>query len=108
MQLFINIFDKTHTFDVDEAITINNLKEIIEINEFIPFEIQILSTGTKYLYDGTLIDNGINDCNTLSLSFRVLGGTRYKKSSSQMRWKWRRKRIKRLQRKRRKMRNRAK
>ena len=108
MQLFVNILDKTHTFDVDEAVTIDGLKEMIETREFIPSEIQMLSTGTNYFYSGTLGDNGINDCTTLSVSFRVLGGTRYKKSSSQMRWKWRRKRIKRLQRKRRKMRNRAK
>jgi hypothetical protein len=35
-------------------------------------------------------------------------GTQFKKASSMMRWKWRKKRVRRLQRKRRKMRARAK
>jgi hypothetical protein len=35
-------------------------------------------------------------------------GNRFKKSTAKMRWKWRKKRVRRLQRKRRKMRARAK
>tara|TARA_Y100000389_G_scaffold204765_1_gene259485 strand:- start:14008 stop:14334 length:327 start_codon:yes stop_codon:yes gene_type:complete len=108
MLLFVNILNKTHSLELDSALTIDELKNMIEINEFIPSDMQILSHGTKNLYLGTLNDNDITPGSTLNLNCRVLGGTRYKKSSSQMRWKWRKKRIRRLQRKRRKMRNRAK
>lgn len=109
MQVLIDILGKTHVYEVDEALTIEDLKKVIEDKEFIPREIQTLSTtSSKILAVGTLCDNGVGEAHTLSLSCAVLGGTRYKKASSQMRWKWRRKRIKRLQRRRRKMRCRAK
>tara|TARA_Y100000389_G_C17088840_1_gene330318 strand:+ start:124 stop:450 length:327 start_codon:yes stop_codon:yes gene_type:complete len=108
MQIFLSLLDKIHTYDLDGSITIDDLKNLININEFIPKNIQTLSNSSRLLYKGTLEDNNIVEGSMISLTFPLLGGTRYKKSSSQMRWKWRRKRIKRLQRKRRKMRNRAK
>lgn len=108
MRIFINILDKTHLYNVDESITVVDLKRIIEDNEFIPINIQTLKTTTKILHHGYICDYGIQDSQTIFMTFPILGGTRYKKSSSQMRWKWKNKRMKRLKRKRRKMRNRAK
>ena len=108
MQLIINLLNKTSVYDLDKSLTIENLKNIIDDNEFIPPQIQYLTNGNKLLTTGTLEDNQLTEGSNIYLNLKLLGGTRYKKSSSQMRWKWRKKRMKRLIRLRRKMRNRAK
>mgnify|MGYP001483119337 CR=1 FL=1 len=108
MQLLINLLHKTKVFDLDNSLTISDLKNIIDDLEYIPPEIQYLTNGNRLLTTGTLEDNQLKEGSQINLNLKVLGGTRYKKSSSQMRWKWRKKRMKRLQRQRRRMRNRAK
>merc|ERR1711924_223693 len=88
VQLFLSADGRTSTWDVDGALTVGQLKDVIEDESFMPA-------------DGTSIE----------LLLNVAGGgeaSRYKKSTSKMRWKWKKKRTRRLQRKRRKMRQRAK
>lgn len=112
MQLFVAMPDgETETIDVDPALTVAGLKELVEDRAFIPAELQRLTTGTRALTLGTLEDNDLESGATLELLLDVVGGgeaSRYKKSTSSMRWKWKKKRTRRLQRKRRKMRQRAK
>ena len=67
-----------------------------------------LTSNSRIITNGTLIDNKLSDGVKYNVNLRIKGGTRYKKSSAQMRWKWKKKRTKRLQRIRRRMRNRAK
>jgi len=108
MQLFINLFGKNKTYNLDKDITIFQLKEIINDIEFIPENIMFLTSNSRLLTNGTLTDNNLTELSCINVNLRIKGGTRYKKSSSQMRWKWKKKRTKRLQRRRRRMRNRAK
>ena len=108
MQLFINLFGKHKTYDIDKDITIFQLKEMIDDTEFIPENIMFLTSNSRILTNGTLTDNELSDGSNINVNLRIKGGTRYKKASSQMRWKWKKKRTKRLQRRRRRMRNRAK
>ena len=108
MQLFINLFGKHKTYDLDKDITIFQLKEIIDDTEFIPENLMFLTSNSRVLTNGTLTDNKLTECSSINVNLRIKGGTRYKKASSPMRWKWKKKRTKRLQRKRRRMRNRAK
>ena len=96
---------------MDPALTVSELKDVVEDVEFIPAELQRLQFGTRQLATGTLEDNGLCTGCTVELMLNVEGGgeaSRYKKSTSKMRWKWKKKRTRRLQRKRRKMRARAK
>lgn len=110
MQLFLNLYNKnSKVLDIDESCTVNELKTVIENEEMYPINIQRLFCNTKVLYTGTLSDNGLLEGDTVQVNLPILGGgNRYKKASSRMRWKWVKKRTRRLQRKRRKMRLRAK
>ncbi|KAJ8600424.1 hypothetical protein CTAYLR_001476 [Chrysophaeum taylorii] len=113
MQLLLNVVEggDARTIDVDPAMTVAGMKELIEDETFVPADLQRLTTGTKTLTMGTLEDNGLKEGDNLQLLLGVVGGgeaSRYKKSTSRMRWKWKKKRTRRLQRKRRKMRQRAK
>ena len=111
MQLFLSQAEGTSTLEVDPALTVDQLKDVIEDVEFVPADVQRLKCGARCLATGTLEDNGLTNGMTVELLFDVNGGgeaSRYKKSTSKMRWKWKKKRTRRLQRKRRKMRQRAK
>jgi len=110
MQLFLNLYNKnSKVLDIDESCTVNELKTVIENEEMYPIDIQRLFCNTKVLYTGTLYENGLLEGDTVQVNLPILGGgNRYKKASSRMRWKWVKKRTRRLQRKRRKMRLRAK
>ena len=111
VQLFVSADGRTSTLDVDGALTVGQLKDVIEDESFIPADLQRLSAGGRDLTTGTLEDNELADGTSIELLLNVAGGgeaSRYKKSTSKMRWKWKKKRTRRLQRKRRKMRARAK
>ena len=111
VQLFVSAEGRTSTLDVDGALTVGQLKDVIEDESFIPADLQRLSAGGRDLTTGTLEDNELADGTSIELLLNVAGGgeaSRYKKSTSKMRWKWKKKRTRRLQRKRRKMRARAK
>ena len=108
MQLFINLFGINKVYDIDQALTISQLKDLIDEREFIPSHLHYLTANSRTLTNGTLFDNKLSDGSNIIVNLRIKGGTRYKKASSQMRWKWKKKRTKRLQRIRRRMRNRAK
>ena len=111
VQLFLSAEGRTSTLDVDGALTVGQLKDVIEDESFIPADLQRLSAGGRDLTTGTLEDNELADGTSIELLLNVAGGgeaSRYKKSTSKMRWKWKKKRTRRLQRKRRKMRARAK
>ncbi|CAH0378575.1 unnamed protein product [Pelagomonas calceolata] len=111
VQLFVSAEGRTSTLDVDGALTVGQLKDVIEDESFIPADLQRLSAGGRDLTTGTLEDNELADGSSIELLLNVAGGgeaSRYKKSTSKMRWKWKKKRTRRLQRKRRKMRARAK
>ena len=108
MQLFINLFGINKLYDIDEDLTISQLKDLIDEREFIPPDLHYLTSNGGILTNGTISDNKLSDGSNITLNLRIKGGTRYKKASSQMRWKWKKKRTKRLQRIRRRMRNRAK
>ena len=103
MQIFINLFGENKVYDIDQDLTISQLKDLIDDRE-----LHYLTSNSRILTNGTLIDNELSDGSNIILNLRIKGGTRYKKSSAQMRWKWKKKRTKRLQRRRRRMRNRAK
>ena len=110
MQIFIDLENSCDNFVVDPALTIQQLKNVIEDKTFIPSDTQSLYFNSKLLYTGTLEDNCLTDACTITMCFSLCGGSdssRYKKSTSAMRWKWIKKRTRRLQRKRRKMRQRA-
>lgn len=61
--------------------------------------------------DATIEELGLNDCMEVAIILDCDGGakgdSRYKKATSKFRWKWNKKRTRRLQKKRRKMRMRA-
>ena len=109
MQIFVEMFQgPIRSVCVDPSLTIVDLKSWLSDMEFVPKELQIMRKGTFVLTQGTLEDNNVVEQDVLSVNLPVMGGTRYKKSSSCMRWKWEKKRTRRLQRRRRKMRMRAK
>uniref|UniRef100_A0A7S3NIG3 Ubiquitin-like domain-containing protein n=1 Tax=Aureoumbra lagunensis TaxID=44058 RepID=A0A7S3NIG3_9STRA len=92
VQLFVNLptGEDTKTVDVDPALTVAGLRELIADEEFIPEELQRLVVGTKTLTMGTLEDNGLEEGDSVQLLLDVVGGgeaSRYKKSTSCMRWK---------------------
>ena len=108
MQLFIKFSGKSEVYDVDEALTIPQLKHVIEDNTYIPIDSQYLVCNNRILNKGTLEDNGVeNECN-IYLNLRIKGGScRYKKATSRLRWKTKLKRMRRLKRARRKNRLRS-
>lgn len=108
MQLLINFSGKSEVYDVDEALTIPQLKNLIEDNEYIHSELQYLVCNDKILVNGTLEDNQVKDTNNIYVNLRILGGAcRYKKASSRLRWKTKLKRMRRLKRARRRNRLRS-
>jgi|EP01083_Nonionella_stella_P152885 small subunit ribosomal protein S27Ae len=98
MQVFVNTNNATTAYAVDSSTSVEALKAMIENKEFLPSHLIRLVNGATDLEAGTLLGNGIEDEDTLSLFFDVTGG---------MRKKWKKKRMRRLRRKRRKMRQRA-
>ena len=108
MQLLINFSGKSQVYDVDEALTIPQLKNLIEDNEYIPSNSQYLVCNDKILVNGTLEDNQLEDTNNIYVNLRILGGAcRYKKPTSRLRWKTKLNRMRRLKRIRRKNRLRS-
>lgn len=88
------------------------LKMVIENETFVPEALQCLVVSDEELDDeSTLNEMGLSTGMEISLMLEVDGGakgdSRYKKSTSKFRWKWAKKRTRRLQKKRRKMRMRA-
>jgi hypothetical protein len=108
MQLFIKFSGKSNVYDVDESLTIPQLKNLIEDNEYIPSNSQYLVCNDKILLNGTLEDNQLENTDNIEVHLRILGGScRYKKASSRLRWKTKLKRMRRLKRIRRKNRLRS-
>ena len=108
MQLLIKFLSKSEVYEVDEALTIPQLKNLIEDNEYIPSNSQYLVCNDKILVNGTLEDNQLEDTNNIYVNLRILGGAcRYKKATSRLRWKTKLKRMRRLKRIRRKNRLRS-
>ena len=108
MQLLIKFLSKSEVYEVDEALTIPQLKNLIEDNEYIPSNLQYLVCNDKILLNGTLEDNQLEDTNNIYVNLRILGGAcRYKKATSRLRWKTKLKRMRRLKRIRRKNRLRS-
>ncbi len=95
--MHIEIFNKT--FIVDNDITIDQLKKVIEDKTFLAIDCFSLVYGSSLLQHGLLSDFNIIDNSLIDLVVMAEDG---------MRAKWRKKRMRRLRRKRRKMRNRAK
>ena len=79
--------------------TIASVKaEIESLSGMLPADLIKLRHGGLQLNYGSLIDNGIQEGDTLDVHLSIVGG---------MRAKWRKKRMRRLRRKRRQMRQRA-
>ena len=99
MQIFVATPSGPSTaYTVDAVTTVDSLKAMIENREFIPADQIRLVNGANAIEGGSLLANGVEEEDTLSLLLEVRGG---------MRAKWRKKRMRRLRRKRRKMRQRA-
>tara|TARA_B100001250_G_scaffold406943_1_gene426837 strand:- start:645 stop:974 length:330 start_codon:yes stop_codon:yes gene_type:complete len=108
MQLFIKFRNNSEVYDVDSALTICQLKNLIEDIEYIPNELQYLTSNGKNLCNGTLEDNQLENESHIDVNLRILGGScRYKKATSRLRWKTKLKRMRRLKRVRRKNRLRS-
>jgi small subunit ribosomal protein S27Ae len=99
MQIFIaGASGSATTYSVDADASVESLKLMIENKEFVPADLIRLVNGATALEGGSLLANGVEDDDTLTMLLDVNGG---------MRKKWRKKRMRRLRRKRRKMRQRA-
>ena len=99
MQIFIAGPNGSSTaYSVEADASIESIKLMIENQEFVPSHLIRLVNGGQDLEGGSLIGNGVEDEDTLTMLLDVNGG---------MRRKWRKKRMRRLRRKRRKMRQRA-
>ncbi len=96
-QILVRSLEKTFVVSVAEDADVKALKSAVEDVEYIPADLQRLSTGTTTLKAG-LLSELLADEDTVTLNMDVNGG---------MRAKWRKKRMRRLRRKRRKMRQRA-
>lgn len=98
MQIFVHSANgKEILVSLPEGATVNDLKTIIEDQEFIPADMQRLVFASETLSCGTLADF-MPELSVVELEMGVNAG---------MRAKWRKKRMRRLRRKRRKMRMRA-
>ena len=60
--------------DVDGALTVGQLKDVIEDESFIPADLQRLSAGGRDLTTGTLEDNELADGTSIELLLNVAGG----------------------------------
>mmetsp|Transcript_25276 Transcript_25276/g.24229 ORF Transcript_25276/g.24229 Transcript_25276/m.24229 type:complete len:102 (-) Transcript_25276:130-435(-) len=100
MQIFVSTANGASTaYDVDGATSVESFKAMIENKEFMPADlIRLVNGADGVLEGGSLMGNGIEDDDTLTMLLEVNAG---------MRAKWRKKRMRRLRRKRRKMRQRA-
>lgn len=95
MQIFIN----STAYSVEPDTSVETLKLLIENQEFVPSHLIRLTNGAGAdLEGGSLVGNGVDAEDTLTMLLDVNGG---------MRKKWKKKRMRRLRRKRRKMRQRA-
>lgn len=105
---FSNCFTEEVTVDI--AMTIHDLKKHLENIFFFSKDLMILKENNRILDNYLILENlNLNSNSQIQVDIKILGGTcRYKKSHSMLRWKSKLKRTRRLQRKRRKMRNRAK
>ena len=108
--------NETFSRTFDQSSTISDVKNHIDTHYFLDPSIFYLRMKSRIPQDHEVLEdvcstqNDEDVCHTpheAEVCLRILGGTRYKKSSSAMRWKWMLKRTRRLQRKRRKMRKRA-
>jgi hypothetical protein len=110
MQIFLKVMDNTLTVDVDPSMSIESLKAMVENQEFIPVDQQALVCNAEEL-TGSLSSCGVARGCTVECVLAVAGGAHknnpWKKATAAMRWKWRKKRTRRLMKKRRKMRLRA-
>ena len=99
MQIFIaGASGPATAYTVEADATIESVKAMIENKEFVPAHLIRLVNGADSLEGGSLLGNGVEDEDTLTMLLDVNGG---------MRKKWKKKRMRRLRRKRRKMRQRA-
>ena len=99
MQIFVAGQNGSSTaYSVEADASVESLKLLIENQEFVPSHLIRLVNGGVDLEGGSLMANGVEDEDTLTLLLDVNGG---------MRKKWKKKRMRRLRRKRRKMRQRA-
>lgn len=96
-----------HNFD--KSSTVQDVKHFIDTVYFLDSNLFYLWMRERPRGDYEVLEDIFNDdTGEVDVCLRVHGGTtRYKKSSSAMRWKWKLKRMRRLQRKRRQMRRRA-
>lgn len=83
--------------NLQDGATLKDLNAAIEDVEFIPADMQRVVKGSTALTDGCL-DEILFEADTVDLTLPIAGG---------MRAKWRKKRMRRLQRKRRRMRQRS-
>ena len=75
MQLFARTFDKVFTLDVEDAITIGHLKELLSERSGVAGDEQVLSYGAQLLdQDAVLVGEYVPNCATIDLSSRLLGG----------------------------------
>ena len=98
MQLFVKTHSNTLTVDVAANSTVDGLKAAIENQEFLPADSMRLMCAGVQLEGKRSLSDFVDEADTVTLYFDVMGG---------MRAKWRKKRMRRLRRKRRKMRQRA-
>eukprot|EP00543_Licmophora_paradoxa_P002851 CAMPEP_0202449720 /NCGR_PEP_ID=MMETSP1360-20130828/8437_1 /ASSEMBLY_ACC=CAM_ASM_000848 /TAXON_ID=515479 /ORGANISM="Licmophora paradoxa, Strain CCMP2313" /LENGTH=95 /DNA_ID=CAMNT_0049067747 /DNA_START=230 /DNA_END=517 /DNA_ORIENTATION=- len=94
MQIFVG--ERAYTVDADTSV--ETLKLMVENLEFVPSDLLCLSNGAALLEGGSLLANGVEEDDVLTMTLDAKGG---------MRGKWKKKRMRRLRRKRRKMRQRA-
>merc|ERR1739848_887699 len=71
VQLFMGAEGRTSTLDVDGALTVGQLKDVIEDESFIPADLQRLSAGGRDLTTGTLEDNELADGTSIELLLNV-------------------------------------
>mmetsp|Transcript_11189 Transcript_11189/g.22881 ORF Transcript_11189/g.22881 Transcript_11189/m.22881 type:complete len:101 (-) Transcript_11189:461-763(-) len=99
MQIFIaGASGPATAYTVDADASVESVKAMIENKEFVPANLIRLVNGADILEGGSLLGNGVEEEDTLTMLLDVNGG---------MRKKWKKKRMRRLRRKRRKMRQRA-
>lgn len=97
MQVFYRNLGNITTLILDEYEDVNDVKTKIEDFEFIPANLQKLLIGSRYFENGLVKDN-LQEGDTIEMMLELKGG---------MRAKWKKKRMRRLKRNRRRMRQRA-